>query len=109
MMDRFVEVTPELRRRLTTVQTYWGRYERKRLPWGPEAIVSYVAEKEERYRFVDTGIALWRTTGAVEETSAGYEATERLVVSVPTVFAYVHPIWREGPEVEGKADTDVRA
>jgi hypothetical protein len=128
-----------LRHVLTLVSTlepllphYWGPSERKRLPWDVEAILSYVAEDKARYRFVVSGIRLWRTkapryegsvlasdrsVNSVELTfspgpskkhlQAIYEATERLVESVPTVFAYVQPVWREGPEVDGFVRTDV--
>jgi hypothetical protein len=98
---------------------YWGRHDRKREPWDIEAILASFA------RFLG-GLQLWRTKApryqgivSVSKRSVGsvrltfapgpspkhlealYTATESLVQSVPMLFAFVHPIWRDGPEVAG--------
>lgn len=106
---------------------YWGPYERKRDPWDIEAIMAVVSEKKTRYsNFFASAIDLWRTKvprfqgslNTADQTAnrvtfqfsprpsakllkAIYEATERLVHALPTIYAHVHPIWREGPEVDG--------
>jgi hypothetical protein len=38
-----------------------------------------------------------------KHVKAIYEATERLVHALPTIYAHVQPIWRNGPDVEGFA------
>jgi hypothetical protein len=113
--------------------TYWGPHERKRLPWDIDAILAFVADDKVRYsRFLRSSITLWRTKpprfqGALNTADqtvnrvtfkfspgpsakhlrAVYEATERLVHSLPTIYAHVHPIWRAGADVEGFTEEQV--
>lgn len=112
---------------------YWGPHERKREPWDIESILAFVSADKARYSaFLSSSITLWRTSApryqgsvnaadqtvnrmsfslspghAAKHVKAIYEATDELVQSVPTIFAYVHPMWRKGPEVEGIAKKDL--
>lgn len=112
---------------------YWGPHERKREPWDINAILALVATDKARYtKFLSSSITVWRTSppryqGAVnaadqtvnrmgfsfspgpaaKHLKAIYDATDQLVQSVPTIFAYVHPMWHKGPEADAVAKKDL--
>lgn len=113
---------------------YWGAHERERKSWDVEAIIAFVARMKEEYRFYTSGIELWRTRapryrgrvtasdrtvnsigmqfepGPAEKfRQAVYEATDALVGSLPIAFALIHPIWLDGPDVEGASPRDIAA
>lgn len=112
---------------------YWGPHERKRNPWSREAVLADVATDKSFYGFLVSGIHLWRTKVARYEgvimTSdrsvnsvtldyspgpspkhlrAIFDSAERLVNAMRTVFAYVHPVWKTGVEVEGVSKREIQ-
>jgi len=122
-LERMLEALETFR---SFAPTHWGPTERKRIVWSRAEVLQHVAQQKSEWRVIDNRIELWRTkapklTGhastsdaevnelhlelspapTTEALRALFETTSKVVALLPTVLAYVSPVWALKNPVDG--------